>query len=158
MALGLGVRAMVHKHDARSYALKTLGAEIVLGDLLEIDTIRTAMQGTDAAHFAWPVQSRLIEATVNFIQGRQGIGCQDRHQPLATLGKSRLHEQRLPRQFHHRTGVQLVGIVGDSSAPNLFPRMAALSVCKRASSACRQGRDDTRRSPRMIKAAPSQRF
>jgi uncharacterized protein YbjT (DUF2867 family) len=42
LALGLGVRAMVHKHDARSDALKTLGAEIVLGDLLEIDTIRTA--------------------------------------------------------------------------------------------------------------------
>jgi NAD(P)H dehydrogenase (quinone) len=74
LALGLGVRAMVHKHDARSDALKTLGAEIVLGDLLEIDTIRTAMQGTDAAYFVWPVQPRLIEATVNFIQAAKESG------------------------------------------------------------------------------------
>ena len=37
LALGLQVRAMVHKHDARSEALETLGAEIVLGDLLVSD-------------------------------------------------------------------------------------------------------------------------
>jgi len=32
IALGLGVRAMVHNRDARSKALETLGAEVVLGD------------------------------------------------------------------------------------------------------------------------------
>jgi NAD(P)H dehydrogenase (quinone) len=71
LALGLGVRAMVHKHDARSDALKTLGAEIVLGDLFEIDT---AMQGTDAAYFVWPVQPGLIDATVNFILAAKESG------------------------------------------------------------------------------------
>jgi NAD(P)H dehydrogenase (quinone) len=74
LALGLQVRAMVHKYDARSGALETLGAEIVLGDLLEIDTIRAAMQGTDAAYFVWPVQPGLIEATVNFIQAAKEAG------------------------------------------------------------------------------------
>jgi NAD(P)H dehydrogenase (quinone) len=65
---------MVHKHDARSDALKTLGAEIVLGDLLEINTIRAAMEGVDAAYFVWPVQPGLIEATVNFIQAAKKEG------------------------------------------------------------------------------------
>jgi NAD(P)H dehydrogenase (quinone) len=74
LALGLGVRAMVHKHDARSDALKALGAEIALGDLLEIDTIRTAMQGVNAAYFVWPVQPGLIQAVVNFIQAAKEAG------------------------------------------------------------------------------------
>ena len=54
--------------------LKKLGAEIVLGDLLEIDTILAAMEGVDAAYFVWPVQPGLIQATVNFIQAAKESG------------------------------------------------------------------------------------
>jgi uncharacterized protein YbjT (DUF2867 family) len=74
LALGLSVRAMVHKSDARSDALKKLGAEIAIGDLLEINTIRTAMEGVDAAYFVWPVQPGLIHAAVNFIQAAKEAG------------------------------------------------------------------------------------
>jgi uncharacterized protein YbjT (DUF2867 family) len=49
-------------------ALEKLGAEIVVGDLHQIDTIYQAMQGTDAAYLVYPVQPGLIEATVNFAQ------------------------------------------------------------------------------------------
>jgi NAD(P)H dehydrogenase (quinone) len=66
IALGLDVRAMVHGRDARSELLETLGAEVVLGDLLEIDTVRAGMEGVDAAYFVWPVAPGLIHATVNF--------------------------------------------------------------------------------------------
>lgn len=65
---GLAVRAMVHGEDARSEALGKLGAEIVVGDLLEIDTVFAAMRGIDTAYFVWPVQPGLIQATVNFTQ------------------------------------------------------------------------------------------
>jgi NAD(P)H dehydrogenase (quinone) len=68
IALGLDVRAMVHSRDARSEALRTAGAEVVLGDLLEIDTVCTAMEGVDAAYFVWPVAPGLLHATVNFAQ------------------------------------------------------------------------------------------
>jgi NAD(P)H dehydrogenase (quinone) len=68
IALGLDVRAMVHNRDARSEALETLGADVVLGDLLEIDTVRAAMEGANAAYFVWPVAPGLIHATVNFAQ------------------------------------------------------------------------------------------
>ena len=39
IALGLGARALVHQLDARSDALQSLGPDIVLGDLLEINTV-----------------------------------------------------------------------------------------------------------------------
>ena len=68
IALGLDVRAMVHSNDARSDALAQHGADIVVGDLLDINSVRTAMEGIDAAYFVWPVQPGLIQATVNFAQ------------------------------------------------------------------------------------------
>ncbi len=68
IALGLSVRAMVHKEDARSKSLEALGAGIVLGDLLEINSIRNAMHEVKTAYFVWPVQPGLIHATVNFSQ------------------------------------------------------------------------------------------
>jgi NAD(P)H dehydrogenase (quinone) len=74
IALGLGVRAMVHKKDARVEALEKLGAEVVIGDLLEINTIHAAMEGVDAAYFVWPVQPGLIHATVNFAQAAKEVG------------------------------------------------------------------------------------
>ncbi|MFY1667640.1 NmrA family NAD(P)-binding protein [Pseudomonas sp. Pseu.R1] len=74
IALGLDVRAMVHTLDARSDALKALGAEVVVGDLLQIDTVRDAMQGVEAAYLVWPVQPGLINATVNFAQAAKESG------------------------------------------------------------------------------------
>ncbi len=72
--LGLDVRALVHGNDARSAALEKLGAEVVLGDLLEIDTVRAAMEGVDAAYFVWPVAPGLIHAVVNFAQAALEAG------------------------------------------------------------------------------------
>jgi NAD(P)H dehydrogenase (quinone) len=74
IALRLGVRAMVHNRDARSQALEKLNAEVVLGDLLEIDTVRAAMEGVDAAYLVWPVAPGLIHATVNFAQAAKEAG------------------------------------------------------------------------------------
>jgi NAD(P)H dehydrogenase (quinone) len=71
---GLAVRALVHNKDARSEALQKLGAEIVVGDLLEIDTIAAAMQGADTAYLVWPVQPGLLQATVNFAQAAKETG------------------------------------------------------------------------------------
>jgi len=71
---GVHVRAMVHRKDDRSAALETLRAEVVVGDLHEIDTVRQAMEGMDAAYFVYPVQSGLIEATVNFAQAAKEAG------------------------------------------------------------------------------------
>src|ERR1700712_1196183 len=73
--LGLNVRALVHHVDERAHALADLGAEIVQGDLLDINTVRPAMEGIDAAYLVYPVAPGLIHATVNFAQaaGEAGV-------------------------------------------------------------------------------------
>lgn len=74
IALGLDVRAMVHGKDARSEALEKLGAEVVLGDLLDINTVNSAMNDCVAAYLVWPVAPGLIHATVNFAQAAKETG------------------------------------------------------------------------------------
>jgi len=49
IALGLIVRAMVHGKDRRSTALEKLGAEVMVDDLHNINSIRAAMEGIDGA-------------------------------------------------------------------------------------------------------------
>jgi NAD(P)H dehydrogenase (quinone) len=71
---GLDVRAMVHGKDNRSAALEKLGAQVVVGDLQEIHTIREAMDGIDAAYLVYPVAPGLITATVNFAQAAKEAG------------------------------------------------------------------------------------
>ena len=71
---GLEVRVMVHSKDDRSAALEKQGSEVVEGDLLKIDTIRSAMEGVDAAYLVYPVAPGLIQATVNFAQAAREAG------------------------------------------------------------------------------------
>jgi len=63
---GHAVRAMVHKEDERSKALRGTGAEVVIGELLEHDDVIRAAAGTSAAYFCYPVSPGLIPATAYF--------------------------------------------------------------------------------------------
>ncbi len=63
---GIPVRAFVHKLDARSDALRELGAEVVQGDLLDRDSVRVSLQGIKRAYFTYPVTDGLLEATTIF--------------------------------------------------------------------------------------------
>jgi uncharacterized protein YbjT (DUF2867 family) len=74
LALGLSVRAMVRKIDARSDALAAQGAEVVVGDLNDINTLVPALKGVEAAYFVYPVAPGLIAATVNFAQAAKESG------------------------------------------------------------------------------------
>jgi uncharacterized protein YbjT (DUF2867 family) len=76
LALGLSVRALVRQIDARSDALAAQGAEVVVGDLLDLDSVAAAMQGVDAAYFVYPVAPGLIPAIVNFAQTAKEAGVQ----------------------------------------------------------------------------------
>ncbi|KML16212.1 MULTISPECIES: NmrA family NAD(P)-binding protein [Burkholderia] len=74
IALGLNVRAMVRKADERSAAIAAQGAEVVVGDLFDINSIRSALEGVDAAYFVYPVAPGLITAAVNFAQAAKEAG------------------------------------------------------------------------------------
>ncbi|WP_321845211.1 NmrA family NAD(P)-binding protein [Paraburkholderia bannensis] len=74
LALGLNVRAMVRKIDKRSDALAAQGAEVVVGDMFDVNSIRAALQGVEAAYFVYPVAPGLLHATVNFAQAAKEAG------------------------------------------------------------------------------------
>jgi NAD(P)H dehydrogenase (quinone) len=63
---GHGVRALVHKEDERSEALRKAGAEVVVGDLLEHDDVIRATQGISGAYLCYPVRPGFIQATAYF--------------------------------------------------------------------------------------------
>ncbi|HEX2619926.1 MAG TPA: NmrA family NAD(P)-binding protein [Phototrophicaceae bacterium] len=71
---GIPVRAFVHKEDERSSALREIGAEIFVGDLLSIQAVREAMKGVAKVYFCYPVQAGLLEATAILAQAAREEG------------------------------------------------------------------------------------
>jgi uncharacterized protein YbjT (DUF2867 family) len=68
------IRALVRKDDDRATALRAEGVEIVVGDLLEIDDLRAAMEGVSAAYFVYPLMPGLVTAAAYFAQAAQEAG------------------------------------------------------------------------------------
>lgn len=71
---GHTVRALVHKNDDRSTKLAELGAHVVVGDLLDFEAVRAALDGVYAAYFVYPIAPGLIEATAYFAQAAKEAG------------------------------------------------------------------------------------
>jgi FlaA1/EpsC-like NDP-sugar epimerase len=66
---GHKVRAFVHKgENNESSQLQQLGAEIVVGDLLDFMTIRPALDGISGACFVYPIVPGIVDATAYFAQ------------------------------------------------------------------------------------------
>ena len=62
---GKAVRAMVRSEDKRAQALRDMGAEIVVGDLLDLDAMHRAIAGCETMYFSMSVSDALLAATVN---------------------------------------------------------------------------------------------
>ena len=65
---GKSVRALIHTEDTRAQALRQLGAETVIGELLDLDQVRAAMEGVTGAYFVYPFKPGLIDAATFFAQ------------------------------------------------------------------------------------------
>ncbi len=74
LAKGHDVRVLAHREDARSKRLRDRGVEVVLGDLLDFDTVRAALQGVQRAYFVYPIGPGLIQATAQFAQAAKEAG------------------------------------------------------------------------------------
>ena len=57
---------MVHRADARAEALRSRGAEIVVGNLADVDDIRKALHGVQRAYWAAPTAPSALEAAAIF--------------------------------------------------------------------------------------------
>jgi uncharacterized protein YbjT (DUF2867 family) len=62
---GKAVRAMVRNEDDRARALRDKGAEVVVGNLLELDSMHAAIAGCEAMYFGTSVSEDYLAATVN---------------------------------------------------------------------------------------------
>jgi NAD(P)H dehydrogenase (quinone) len=73
---GHRVRAFVHNDDARAERLRSLGAETVVGDLLDLDQVRAAMESVDGGYFVYPLRGKdgLIDAAAFFAQAAREAG------------------------------------------------------------------------------------
>jgi uncharacterized protein YbjT (DUF2867 family) len=62
---GRTVRAMVRAEDERAQALRDMGAEIVVGNLLDLASMHRAIDGCDAMYFGMSVSDDYLVATIN---------------------------------------------------------------------------------------------
>jgi uncharacterized protein YbjT (DUF2867 family) len=62
---GKAVRAMVRNEDERAQALRDKGAEVVVGNLLELDSMHRAIDGCDSMYFGMSLSDDYLAATVN---------------------------------------------------------------------------------------------
>jgi uncharacterized protein YbjT (DUF2867 family) len=62
---GKAVRAMVRTEDERAQALRNMGAEVVVGDLLDLDSMHRAIAGCETMYFGMSISEAYLAATVN---------------------------------------------------------------------------------------------
>src|SRR3954464_12336069 len=65
LAKGHKVRALVRREDERSEGLRRLGAEVVQGDLTDLNSMHRAIEGCARIYFGMSVSPAYLEATVN---------------------------------------------------------------------------------------------
>ena len=62
---GQAVRAMVRSEDERAQTLRDMGAEVVVGNLLDLDSMHRAIAGCETMYFGMSVSDTYLAATVN---------------------------------------------------------------------------------------------
>jgi len=74
---GHQVRALAHGEDNRSKQLQKIGAEVVIGDFLDFDAMRTVLQGVRGAYFCYPIRPGILQATAYFSHAAKeaGVDC-----------------------------------------------------------------------------------
>ena len=62
---GKAVRAMVRNEDERAQVLRDMGAEVVVGNLLDLDSMHRVIAGCETMYFGMSVSEEYLAATVN---------------------------------------------------------------------------------------------
>lgn len=106
---GLKVRAMVRTNDERAEALRARGAEIVVGDLLDLKSIHTAIEGCERVYFGMSITSTYLEAAVNMaaVAKHHGVKALVNMSQL-TVAEMSVHETTTsPQQKQHWLSEQI---------------------------------------------------
>src|ERR1700751_890864 len=71
---GKAVRAMVRNEDERAQILRDMGAEVVVGNLLDLNSMHRAIAGCETMYFGMSVSDTYLAATVNAAAGAEAAG------------------------------------------------------------------------------------
>lgn len=109
------IRALVRKDDDNAARLRAMGVEIVVGNLLEIDDVRAAMEGVSSAYFVYPLLPGLIAATAYFAQaaaeaGLQGIVNMSQISARRDSGSHQARDHWISERIFDRSGVPVTHI------------------------------------------------
>jgi len=93
---GHQVRALVHRFDDRSKELEKKGAEVVKGDYLNLDEIRSALKSVEGAYFVYPIRPGIIQASAYFAQASKeaGVGIIVNMSQISSRKDSKSHAAR----------------------------------------------------------------
>jgi NAD(P)H dehydrogenase (quinone) len=111
---GFGVRAMVHREDDRATALRTAGAEVVVGDLLEPADVYRVVNGCPRIYFGMSVSAGYLEATLNMAAVARELGV-DALVNMSQMTVSQMdlqHTTPSPQHRQHWLGEQALGWTG----------------------------------------------
>jgi uncharacterized protein YbjT (DUF2867 family) len=105
---------MVHREDDRAKALRTAGAEAVVGDLLEPADVYRVTNGCRRIYFAMSVSAGYLEATLNMTAVAREFGV-DALVNMSQMTVSQMdlqHTTPSPQQRQHWLGEQALGWTG----------------------------------------------
>ena len=74
IARDIPVRALARLDDERATRLRMLGAEIVVGDLTQLDDMRRALDGVDRVFLCYPLASGLLHASTTLCAAARDAG------------------------------------------------------------------------------------
>src|SRR3954462_2170974 len=111
---GLPVRAMVRREDDRGAALRSAGAEVVVGDLLEPTDVFRIVNGCRRVYFGMSVSAAYLEATVTMAAVARELGVD----ALANISQMTVSQMTLqnftpsPQQRQHWLSEQVLAWAG----------------------------------------------
>lgn len=116
LARGLPVRAMVRQEDARADELRALGAEVVVGDLHQVEDVVRAMAGCSRVYFGFSVSEGYLEATTIAAAVARDLG--STLEVLVNMSQMTVSQMSLkgvtdsPQQLQHWLGEQVLNWSG----------------------------------------------
>ncbi|MFM0092050.1 NAD(P)H-binding protein [Paraburkholderia sediminicola] len=135
---GAAVRALVRTEDDRAQALRQMGAEVMTGNLLDLESMHRAIGGCESVYFGMSVSDVYLAATVNaaavakhhgvkaFVNMSQMSVSQMSITESAESPQHRLHW--LAEQTLNWSGLPVVHVRPTVFVENFFLRFAAPSV------------------------------
>ncbi len=111
---GLAVRALVRREDERAAALRTAGAEVVVGDLLDSVDVYRAVKGSRWIYFGMSVSPGYLEATVIMAAVARKLGV-DALVNMSQMTVSQMSIEKStpsPQQRQHWLGEQVLAWSG----------------------------------------------